>query len=70
MVGGDASAVRGWRHRRQLHELLGEQARRAARHQHQLGHAREVAVVEREVIPRLGLVVGVAERMVDVFCVM
>ena len=31
-----------------LDELLGEQARRAARDEHQLGHAREVAIVERE----------------------
>ena len=58
---------RGRRHRRQLHELLGEQPRRAAGNQHQLGHAREVAVIEREIVPRFGLVVDLADRVVDCF---
>ena len=72
MIGGGADCGSTWAkrpgagpRRGELGELLGEQPRRAARHQHQLGHAGEVAIVEREVIPGLGLVVGDPQGVVD-----
>ena len=37
-----------------FHELLGEESGWAARDEHQLGHACEIAIVERQVIPVLG----------------
>ena len=39
--------------RGELDELLGEEPRRARRHQHQLGHAGEIAVVEWQIVPAL-----------------
>ncbi len=37
--------------RGELDELLGEETWRARRHQHELGHTGEIAVVERQIIP-------------------